>query len=254
MRAELVLALALAATTLGCPPRRNADRSDGAIPELLVPHVRGELHLDGHLDEALWSRAAHIGGFVNPATGRFEPGSRVNGDARVAWSLEGLLVGFEVNDREAVSPAPATLRDAHVWEASSGVEVMLQPGDPGDNRDYFEVQVSVAGARWTTHFDDYNAPVARGPDGVMHFGHEDWEPALVAGTSRTPTGYVVEMRIPWESLAPSRTALPPHPGEAWRVNLYTFRDGQADALAWSPTLRQGNFHKSSRFGRLIFRE
>jgi len=38
----------------------------------------------------------------------------------------------------------------------------------------------------------------------------------------------------------------------WRLNLYTFRDGQRVSLAWSPVLGQGNFHRSSRFGRLRF--
>jgi hypothetical protein len=36
------------------------------------------------------------------------------------------------------------------------------------------------------------------------------------------------------------------------MNLYSFRDGQADAMSWSPLLGQGNFHRSSRFGRLRF--
>jgi hypothetical protein len=46
--------------------------------------------------------------------------------------------------------------------------------------------------------------------------------------------------------------VPPRPGDTWRINLYSFRDGQRAALAWSPTLRRGNFHKASRFGRVVF--
>jgi hypothetical protein len=36
------------------------------------------------------------------------------------------------------------------------------------------------------------------------------------------------------------------------MNVYSFRDGQRDSLAWSPTLGQGNFHFAPRFGRVIF--
>jgi hypothetical protein len=34
--------------------------------------------------------------------------------------------------------------------------------------------------------------------------------------------------------------------------LYSFRDGQSQALAWSPLRREGNFHRAKRFGRLRF--
>ena len=51
--------------------------------------------------------------------------------------------------------------DPHVWGKSSGIELMLQPGDPGDNRDYYELQVDVGGAVFDSHFDDYNAPITR---------------------------------------------------------------------------------------------
>ena len=37
-----------------------------------------------------------------------------------------------------------------------------------------------------------------------------------------------------------------------RLNLYSFKNGQSASLAWSPIRGQGNFHKSSRFGRIQF--
>lgn len=252
--------LALLVALAGCRPSSSAparaavaDRSGGDAPSITAPRVAaGAMRWDGRLDEPVWSSASRVGGFVQPGTGRPEAASRVNGDARVAWSDAGLLVAFEVDDRAAESSVAPTQRDAHVWEAASGIEVMLQPGDFGDNREYFEVQVAVNGARWTTRFDDYNRPITRDGSGATHFGHEDWEPELSVGTARTAGGYVVEMMIPWAALATSRTQGAPRAGDAWRLNLYTFRDGQRDALAWSPLLGQGNFHRAARFGRLRF--
>jgi len=242
---------------LGChreapPAAAVRSRADGALPTVTAPRTTGAMRWDGHLDEPAWASARRIGGFVHPTTGEPEPGSKVNGDARVAWSDAGLMVAFEVRDREAVSSLPPSGRDVHVWEGASGVEVMLQPGDFGDNREYFEVQVGVNGARWTTRFDDYNRPVARDASGAMHFGHEDWEPALECGTARTSEGYVVEMLIPWAAVMTSRVTATPRAGEAWRMNLYPFRDGQRDSLAWSPLMGQGNFHRAARFGRVVF--
>jgi hypothetical protein len=46
--------------------------------------------------------------------------------------------------------------------------------------------------------------------------------------------------------------LPPSPGDLWRVNLYSFKDGQRAALAWSPLLREGSFHRTRRFGKIQF--
>lgn len=252
VRAALVAALALPGCREAAPPAAPMSRADGTVPTVRAPRVTGAMRWDGRLDEPAWATARRIGGFVQPGTGEPEPASKVNGDARVAWSDAGLMVAFEVRDRAAESPFPATQQDAHVWERASGVEVMLQPGDFGDNREYFEVQVGVNGARWTTRFDDYNQPVARDAAGAMRFGHEDWEPAMACGTARTADGYVVEMLLPWSALTTARVTAAPRAGEAWRMNLYTFRDGQRDALAWSPLLNQGNFHRAARFGRVVF--
>ena len=62
--------------------------------------------------------------------------------------------------------------------------------------------------------------------------------------------YSVEVAIPWSAFIPGRAAMPPKPGDVWRLDLYSFRDGQRQSLAWSPIRGQGNFHKSSRWGRI----
>ena len=64
--------------------------------------------------------------------------------------------------------------------------------------------------------------------------------------------YVLEIALPWTSMASGRSSIPPRAGETWRANFYSFRDGQRDSLAWSPLLGRGNFHFSGRFGRLVF--
>jgi hypothetical protein len=38
------------------------------------------------------------------------------------------------------------------------------------------------------------------------------------------------------------------------MNVYAFRDGQRQSLAWSPLRGRGNFHKSERFGRIELAE
>lgn len=239
---------------LGCTRGRDTppvDRSDGVVPELRVPWVpAGAVRVDGALDEGEWARVGHIEGFVAPGTGRSVRGSRANAEAWIAWCDEGLLVAFRVLDGAPRSFVPAGARDPHIWERSTGVELMLQPGDRGDNRDYFELQYGPDGARWSTRFDDYNRPITRGPDGATRYGHEDWEPDDQHRFASIPRrgAYAVEALIRWSSFDRPR----PSAGDVWRANLYAFRDGQREATAWSPTLGQGNFHRASRFGRLRF--
>jgi len=167
---------------------------------------------------------------------------------------EGLHVRVDVYDPHPDAPFDPNARDPHLWERSSGVELMLQPGDPSDNRDYFEIQVDSRGAHWSTRFDDYNRPIRVGPDGRRRFGDEDWEPSLAVTPEPLPggRGYRVRFTVRWQDLQRIRAPTPPAPGQVWRANVYTFRDGQRDSLAWSPLLGQGNFHRSGRWGRLTF--
>jgi hypothetical protein len=209
--------------------------------------------LDGKLDEAAWSAAAVMGPLVDPGSGADAGGRHpVAAFARMGWDDAGLYLGVVVRDRKPTSPFRPDEIDPHVWGKSSGIELMMQPGDLGDNRDYYELQVDVAGAVFDSHFDDYNAPIT-GVGAAKIFGHQDWSSHVERATYSQEGGfYAVELALPWSALAQGRVPIPPQPGSVWRVNLYTFRDGQRQALAWSPLRGQGNFHRTTRFGRIRF--
>ncbi|MBI3205358.1 MAG: carbohydrate-binding family 9-like protein [Myxococcales bacterium] len=253
-------ALFLAVATLASCDRRPSfdepfvDRSGGQLPEVVAPKIgESEITLDGKLDEPVWSRAASTGMFVSPSTGKAVVGSRVNARGRLAWSDSRLFVGIVVWDAAASSPFSRDEVDPHIWAKASGVELMLQPGDRGDNRDYFEVQVDAAGAVWDTRFDDYNQPVTGGPDdAAKRFGHQEWRSQIERVVRAEGGRYQLELAIPFQALAVANAPAKPRPGDVWRMNLFSFRDGQGDALAWSPVLGQGNFHRARRFGRLRF--
>lgn len=252
----LVATLALVAT-FGCrrsgvepPPEPIEPRT--ALPEVDVPPAPDDdITFDGVLDEPAWQDAALTEAFVQPGDGMIDPVSDVAATARLAWTDEALLIAFEVYDVEPTSPHERDAEDPHIWEAASGIELMLQPGDPGDNTHYYEVQVDVAGAVWDTRFDDYNNPVS-GEGAARTFGHQDWSAALERGVTTSESGYVVEMALPWSAITSPHATIPTAVGDTWRVNLYAFRDGQRAAVAWSPLLGEGNFHRSARFGRVTF--
>ena len=139
-----------------------------------------------------------------------------------------------------------------MWGKSSGIEMMLQPGDPGDNRDYYELQVDVAGAVFDSHFDDYNQPIS-GVGAARLFGHQDWSSGVNRAAFVAPGRfYSVELALPWSSLAPARVAVPPRAGRrlARRALLLPRRPAPLARLVVHS--RPGNFHRAARFGRIRF--
>jgi hypothetical protein len=233
------------------PGRGQGEPTLSGAP-LAVPRLPSPPHLDGKLDEAAWAQAAVLGPLVDPGGGREMEKHPVAAWARLGWDDTNLYLGVVVRDRAPRSPFSRDDVDPHVWAQASGIELIVQPGDPGDNRDYYELQVDVAGAVFDSHFDDYNAPAA-GTGAARTFGHQDWssrvERAIFVERGRF---YAIEAALPWAALAPGRVPIPPRPGDVWRLNLYTFRDEQRLSLAWSPIRGQGNFHRASRFGRIQF--
>jgi hypothetical protein len=134
---------------------------------------------------------------------------------------------------------------------------MIDPDGDGDNKDYYEIQVNPQNLVFDSQFDDYNKPTG-GKEGP--FGHQDWSAKLESAVSLDGTldkagdedkGYTVEIRIPFKSLTKAK-ATPPELGQTWRMNMYAMQNN--GGVAWSPILGQGNFHKASRFGKVLFAE
>jgi hypothetical protein len=240
-------------------PVGSTDRSDGALPSLAIPFVKTpRVEFDGKLQEEAWKKAASTGPFVHPGDGRSRPQSPAQATAKLFWDSRAVYIAFHVADPNPSSPFKRHGQDPHIWAKASGVEVMVQPGDPEDNKAYFEVQVDVNGAVWDTRFDDYNRPVVKSY-GRKRYGHQAWSAAARRGVSVEKGHYTLELAIPWASFSPAKKVrpnlhLPPHRDDTWRVNLYAFRDGQRRASAWSPLLGKGNFHRTTRFARVRFKK
>lgn len=235
----------------------SAPSAGGPVPELVVPYETPDqksMMIDGYLVEYQWGDAARTGAFVDPGTGNAAPATAVRGEVRLFWNDKALYLGFEVNDKDVRGGFPASAVDPHLWERDT-IEIMLDPDGDGDNRDYYEIQVSPQNLVFDSQFDGYNSPRG-GPDGP--FGHEEWKSGIKSGVqihgtiddaSDVDHGYTVEIELPWASLAKAKAA-PPRPGDAWRANFYAMEDN--GGTAWSPILNRGNFHRALRFGRLRF--
>ncbi|HTJ83169.1 MAG TPA: carbohydrate-binding family 9-like protein [Polyangiaceae bacterium] len=261
LRAATICLVSLAGAACGDRGAKSAGSAaatapvDG-LPRLVVrPLGDGEtITIDGVLDEPAWKRAELAGPFVNVSTGKPDPSLPGHGTARLTWDGRFLYVAFTVSEANIVGGFPPDAIDAHLWEKDT-IEVMVDPDGDGDNRDYYEIQVSPQNLVFDSRFDDYNLP--RGGD-AGPFGHQDWSAGLTSAVKLDGTiddasdrdrGYTVELEIPWRAFIKARRA-PPEPGDEWRMNFYAMKDN--GGASWSPILGQGNFHKASRFGRVTF--
>jgi hypothetical protein len=236
---------------------REATALDSNLPSYVVEKLASHetIKIDGKLDEPAWKQAKTIGPFVHPGTGERLPTSApLGGMAWMRYDDSSLYVAVEAKDLELRGGFDPQEPDPHLWTRDT-VELMLDPEGDGDNLDYYEIQVSPQGLIFDSAFDSYNAPrvLPNGP-----FGHQEWRSQLrraitLKGTlddaSDRDEGYVVEMALPFASLYKLKQN-PPKPGTVWRGNLYVMQDNSG--VSWSPILGQGNFHRASRFGRLIF--
>jgi hypothetical protein len=226
-----------------------------------LPQVRAmklaknvKINIDGKLDDEAWKTAVVTRPFVDVGTGNANTAFPVNGTVKLAWDDTSMYLGFQVEDPDIIGGSPKDAKDPHLWNKDT-VEIMADPDGDGDNNDYYEIQINPQNLVFDTQYDGYNVPKTD-PDGP--FGHQDWSAKLksavvVDGTLDKPgdkdKGYTVEVAIPWSSFTKAKNH-PPKAGDEWRMNFYAMKNNSG--VAWSPILGQGNFHKASRFGRVVW--
>ncbi len=239
------LVIVSALVTGGCDacsgPKRIVRSPNAPAPEppvLRVARAFGPIEIDGVFDEESWEQAQETAPFVHTITGGNAP---FVASAKVLWDAEQLYVGFDVEDRRIHSTFEK--HDDRLWEQDC-VEVFVDPD--GDNRHYFEMQVSPTGVTFDTFYETRRQP--------QPIGHVDWESGLVAAVSMTEQGYTAEMAVPWTAFTHGDVKTPPPvEGSEWRINFYVMdRQGSRQrAAGWSPPM-EGDFHVLRRFGFLRF--
>jgi hypothetical protein len=247
--------------------------AQSGLPTYRAARVLDAIQVDGKLDEFTWAAAPRVGRFTNVRNpSQSDPAPT---QAAVAWDDVNLYVAFSCVDAEPWGMMKN--RDDHLWEEEV-VEVFLDPD--GDGRNYAEIEVSPHNV-----VVDLLIPAPRvGGGQAIRWNAEGLRTAVAMHAA----GWVVEMAIPWRSLAEAGTERAPRPGDRWRVGLYRIErpggpsrtkeiaslreklaGGSAEAkaelqaqidkleaglewLAWSPTRVERGFHDPERFGVVEF--
>ena len=248
-------------TGMSATPAEHTEVSP--VPSLTVNKLatNDKVVIDGKGDDEAWKGAASTGPFVDVGTGKPNTSFPVNATAKAMWDDTNLYVLFEVSDPDVVGSFTSPDKQKDQWTSSGQpklwtkdtVEIMVDPD--GDNKDYYELQINPQNKVFHSQYDGYNTPKTE-PNGP--FGHEDWDPKLKSAVTVKGTldksddkddGYTVEAAIPWAAFSKA-TNHPPKPGETWRINFYAMKNNSG--VAWSAIMKQGNFHKASRFGKITW--
>ena len=245
------------------------------LPVYRAVRTLDPIRIDGKLEEFSWAVAPRVGSFRHIR--RPEERPRLSTEAALLWDAENLYAAFACRDGEPWSRLEQ--RDQHLWEEEV-VEVFLDPD--GDGQNYAELEVNPRNVV-------VDLLIARPRSDLPTALRWDIS-GLKTAVTRMAGGWVVEIAIPWKSLAAAGVAGPPAPGARWRVGLYRIErpGGPAKAdqiarlaaevksapearraeieerlrqlrsddqfLAWSVTRAERGFHDPERFGIVEFAE
>jgi hypothetical protein len=215
---------------------------------VVIPKLSGPVHIDGELNEPVWSKAARLTPFSQNQSGEPE---REHTEVMLWYDDEALYLGWICKDVDI--QATFTNRDSHFWEEEV-VECFITQKQLGE---YFELQ-------WNPLGGVFDATITNQLDrnGISTNFEGDWKytaknmtsAVKVIGTVNNSNDrdelWQVEVRLPFADLGQKR----PQPGDVWRGNFYRFdrTKGQpVQELGWSPT-RLKSFHQPSRFGYIEF--
>jgi hypothetical protein len=252
----------------GLNPAPPEAHTDNDVPTIAPTKLEAgqKIVIDGKGDDKAWATAVTTPAFVDVSTGGQATSSPVTATAKITWDDQNLYLFFDVKDSNVVGDFTSADKQKDQWTTTGQpklwmkdtVEIMTDPDSSGDDQHpYYELQINPQNKVFHTQYDSYNLP-KKDPNGP--FGHEDWDPKLtskvvVKGTMDKPgdkdDGYTVEAQIPWAAFDKAQNH-PPKPGDVWRMNFYAMKDNSATSVAWSPILRKGNFHRASRFGKVIW--
>lgn len=224
-----------------------------------APLVSEPIAVDGVLDEAAWASAPWTEPYI--LYGTLDGATTTRTRAKIAWDHENLYVGVEAMDEDIWSTY--THRDDPLWNEDV-LEFFIDP--EGDAEGYMEFEVSPRNALFDAWIEK---PLfsQKGPS------HVDWNAAgirtavQVEGTlggkdkdaderKDTDVKWVMEAALPWEDCAivSGQMALPPHPGDMWRMNVmrYDYRKNDSELSQWSPSNVQGAWHEPKEYGYVTF--
>jgi hypothetical protein len=190
------------------PPSRPEIVKGEGRPAVPIPRIEASVNVDGRLDEEAWASAARLGGFwqQQPVDGR--PAEEQT-EILVWYSPEAIHFGIIASDSQPET-IRATMADRDNLDRDDTVTIFLDTFF--DRRRAFFFAVNPLGAQQ----DGVQTEGAGNAGHTFGFNQGDRNPDYQFDSKGmlTPTGYVVEVRIPFKSLR-----YPGNKEQTWGFNV-----------------------------------
>jgi len=224
----ILFSLLLAAQS-PAPAQPPASVDGAGAPNFSIPRIEETVVVDGRLDEPAWARATRLTGFSE-----YRPVDRQRAaeqtEVLVWYSPEALHFGIIAHDSEP-GTIRATSADRDSLDREDSIRIYLDTFN--DRRRAFVFGVNPLGAQ-----EDGVQTEGAFNAGRMMGGSVDLSPDYQFDSRGqiTPTGYMVEIRIPFKSLR-----YPTTPGAKWGLNILRKiqRTGREDT--WTDAQRVASF-------------
>ena len=193
--------------------RHANNRTPPVVHAARIERTSGPIHLDGRLDERIWSIAVPASQFYQTAPHEGEPATERT-EVRIAYDEDAVYIGARLLDS-----------DPH------GIRGQLARRDASTEADLFEVAID--------SYHDHNTSFVFGinPSGVKTdrvvgqdgFSSDDsWDPVWAAAVQTDAAGWAVEMRIPLSQLRFSPAA-----SQTWGINFFRRIHRKAEQVVYA---------------------
>ena len=188
--------------------------------------IERHLRVDGRLDEAEWNEAAPISRFVQMEPYQGQPATH-DTEVRLLYNRDFLYVAARMHDSEGrrALRVPNLQRD-FTYGSSDIFGVAIDGFSDGRNSMMFAAN-PYGSQRDLLSFDDA-------------IFDQDWDGLWRVRTSRTDSGWVAELAIPWQTLRYPRV-----PGDTtatgnqtWGINFFRNRRATNEITTWSAIPRR----------------
>ncbi len=202
--------------------------------------------IDGRLDDAVWSTAETLTGFVQrePVEGR--PVSERT-EVRVAYDAEALYIGASMFERDMSSVVfGQTLRDASLNDADAFVVVL---DTYLDRQNGFVFATTPAGIEYDGQVSNEGqgggGGGARQQRGTSAGFNLNWDGSWEVATTSDDAGWYAEMRIPFSTLRYGQGGT-----QSWGLNFERRIRRNNEQSVWAPIPRQFDLYRLSMAGTL----
>lgn len=219
------------ATTSAPPPRPVYSGRDKQL-QVATPRFDATVHIDGELDEPVWSQAAILTGFseYQPVDGRPAEDST---EVLVWYAPDAIYFGIRAFEQHGMEGVRATLAQRDNISNDDNVQILLDTYN--DHRKALLFAVNPLGVQQDGVRTEGQDAMAGGAQAGGRFdGVVDVNPDYVYESKGhlTPWGYQVEIRIPFKSIR-YQSADP----QTWSLQIIRIVQHSGYQDTWTPTVR-----------------